>query len=148
MEIITGATILFTILLPFINAWINKVTWTPKTKSLVALGTSILLAVIYVLLTGGIGNLSQLWLAVPAIYGASQAIFQFFVKNIATKFEALTTKDSAVIAPADKGTVTVASDATIEAETESTPVPTPVQIVTDSSSITPVEITKDPDVKG
>ena len=146
MEIITGATVLFTLLLPFINAWINKVTWTPKTKSLVALGTSIVLAVIYVLLTGGIANLSQLWLAIPAIYGASQAIFQFFLKNIATKFEALTTKDSAVVAPADNGTVTVASDATIEAETDTTPVPTPVQITTTADA--PVEITKEPDVKG
>jgi hypothetical protein len=140
MEIITGATILFTILLPFINAWINKVTWTPKTKSLVALGTSIILAIAYVLLTGGVANLAQLWLAIPAIYGASQAIFQFFLKNIATKFEALTTKDSAVVAPADPGTVTIATDETIKAETDSTPVPAPVQITTTPES--PVEITK------
>jgi hypothetical protein len=145
MEIITVGTILFTLLLPFINAWINKVTWSPKTKSLVALGTSIVIAVVYVLLTGGIANLDQLWLAIPAIYGASQAVFQFLVKNIATKFEAITTKDAAVIAPADTaGTVTVTTDETIKAETDTTPVPTPVQITTPEA----VEITKDPDVKG
>lgn len=131
MEIITGATILFTILLPFINAWINKVTWTAKTKSLVALGTSIVLAIIYVLLTGGIANLAQLWLAIPAIYGASQAIYQFLVKNIATKFEAITTKDSAVVAPAEQpGTVTITTDETIEAKTDTVPVATPVQLTT------------------
>lgn len=146
MEIITAATIVFTLLLPFINAWINRVTWTPKQKSLVALGTSIVLAVAYVLLTGGIGSLQQLFIAIPAIYGASQAIFQFLVKNVATKFEALTTANSTVIAPAESGTVTVASDETIEAKTDSTPVATPLQVV--STEADSEIITQDPSVKG
>lgn len=142
MDPITIGTAIFLLVLPFINAWINKVTWTPKTKSLVALATSIVVAVIYVLLTGGIANLAQLWLAIPAIYGATQAIYQFLVKNIATKFEALTTKDSAVVAPAETpGTVTVATDETIKNETDTTPVETPVQITT-SETNKPVEITK------
>lgn len=147
MDPITIGTAIFLLVLPFINAWINKVTWTPKTKSLVALATSIVVAVIYVLLTGGIANLAQLWLAIPAIYGATQAIYQFLVKNIATKFEALTTKDSAVVAPDETpGTVTVATDETIEKQTDSEPVAAPVTITatpTDpEESNTPIEIVK------
>lgn len=146
MELIPSAILAFTLILPFLNAWINRVTWTPKQKSLVALGTSILLAVVYVIFTGGIGNLQQLFVAIPAIYGASQAIYQFLVKNIATKFEALTTNNSTVIVPADPGTVTVASDETIEAKTDSTPVPTPLQVTTTDTEAT--VITQDPSVKG
>lgn len=145
MEIITAATIIFTILSPFINAWINKIDWSPKTKSLVAWATAIVLGTLFTILTGGLSNISQALIAIPAIYGYSQAIYQFLVKNIATKFEALTTKGSAVVAPTDDpGTVTITSDATIAAETDSTPVPTPVQITTPET----VEIIPDPDVKG
>ena len=145
MELVIAATALFTILLPFINAGINRVNWTPKQKSLVAWGTSILLGTAFVFFTGGFGNLYQLFIAVPAIYGYSQAVYQFLVKNIATKFEAITTKDSAVVAPADPGTVNIVTDETIKAETDNIPVPTPVQITTTTES---VEITKEPEVKG
>ena len=130
MELIIAATAIFTILSPFINAWINQVGWSPKTKSLVAWGTAIVLGTAFVLLTGGIGNIQQALVAIPAIFGYSQAIYTFFVKNIATKFEALTTKGSAVIAPAEEGTVTVATDTTIDAGTESEPVAAPVQVTT------------------
>jgi hypothetical protein len=143
MELIIAATALFVIVSPFINAWINKVEWSPKTKSLVAWGTAIIIGTVYVLLTGGIANIYQLFIAAPAIYGYSQAVYTFFVKNIATKFEAITTSGALVVAPsADSGKVDVTSDATIKATGDNVTVDPPVQV-------TPiVEIVKDDNVVG
>lgn len=128
--LITGATILFTLLKPFIDAWIIRSTWTPKQKSLVAWATSIILGTVFVLLTGGITSWPALFVAIPAIYGYSEAIFKFIVKNLATKFADITTPGSAVITPADPGTVTVTTDATIEAETNTTPIEAPITVTT------------------
>src|SRR4030095_10632 len=129
MEIVTAAIVVFTLLKPFLDAWIIRSDWTAKQKSLVAWATSTILGTGFVIVTGGIGSIQQALIAIPAIYGYSQAIYQFFVKNLATKFEALTTGNSAVITPAEPaGTVTITSDETIKAETNTTPVETPVQI--------------------
>lgn len=143
MELIIAATALFVIVSPFINAWINKVDWSPKTKSLVAWGTAIIIGTVYVLLTGGVANLYQLLIAAPTIYGYSQAVYTFFVKNIATKFEAITTTGSVVVAPSEEsGKVDVTSDATIKATGDNVTVEPPVQV-------TPIiEIVKDENVAG
>ncbi len=143
MELILAATALFVIVSPFINAYINKVNWSAKTKSLVAWGVAIAIGVFYVLMTGGIANLYQLFVAAPAIYGYSQAVYTFLVKNIATKFEAITATGALVVAPsAESGKVDITSDATIKATGDSITVDPPVQV-------TPaVEITKEDDVKG
>lgn len=144
MELIIAATALFVIASPFINAAINKVNWSPKVKSLVAWGTAIVIAVAYVLLTGGIANISQLFIAAPVIYGYSQAVYQFFVKNIATKFEAITTPGSLVVTPSEEsGKVDITSDATIKATGDNITVEPPVQVTAES-----VEIIHEADVKG
>lgn len=136
MEIINAAIIVFTILKPFLDAWIIRSNWTPKQKTLVTWATSILLGTAFVVATGGWGALQNVLVAIPAIYGYSQAIYQFLVKNLATKFEALTTGNSAVITPAEPaGTVTITSDETIKAETNTVPVETPVQINTTKESV-------------
>lgn len=144
MEIILAATAAFTILLPFINAFFNKVTWTPKQKSLVAWGTSIVLAVAFVLLTSGFSSIWQLLLAAPAIYGYQSAIYTFFVKNIATKFEAITDKNSTVVTPNDNNTVTVTTDTTADNGTAIVTTP-PVTVI---PAPEPVEIVHDHNVKG
>lgn len=131
MEYIIAATAIFTLISPFINAYINKVNWSPKTKSLVAWLTAIIIGTVYVLLTGGIANIYQLFIAAPAIYGYSQAVYQFFVKNIATKFEAITSSDSVVVAPSEEsGKVDITSDLTIESTGDNVTVAAPVKIDT------------------
>ena len=129
MEIIIAATAGFTILLPFINALFNRVTWTPKQKSLVAWGTSIVLAIAFVLMTSGFSSIWQLLLAAPAIYGYQSAIYTFFVKNIATKFEAITDKNSTVVTANADNTVTVTTDASADKGTAIVTTP-PVTVVT------------------
>lgn len=129
MELILAATALFVIASPFINAGINRVNWSPKTKSLVAWAVAIIIAAVYVLLTGGIANIYQLFIAAPAIYGYSQAIYTFFVKNIATKFEAITSPGALVAAPAEEaGKINITTDATIEATGDNITVSAPVEL--------------------
>ena len=123
--------ILLTFFLPFINAGIQKVTWTPVQKNLVALATSAIFAIAYLFLTGGL-DLSNLPVAIAAAYGLSQAIYQFFVKNIATKFEAITTKGAIVVSPSEtEGKVDITTDETIEAGTDPIQVEPPVEITPD-----------------
>ena len=149
MEYVIAANALFIILKPFLDAWIIRSNWSSKKKSLVAWATSIILGTSFVFVTGGLGSIQQVLVAIPAVYGYSQAIYQFLVKNLATKFEAITSKDSAVVAPAEiPGTVTITTNETIKAETDTVPVETPVQITTSTTDSNAVEITKEPDVKG
>lgn len=144
MELILAATALFVIASPFINAAIIRVNWTPKTKSLVAWAVAIIIATAYVLITGGIANIMQLFIAAPAIYGYSQAVYQFFVKNIATKFEAITTPGSVVLTTsAEAGKVDITSDATIK-ETGDMVTVDSVQV----NPAPPAEIYTETDVKG
>ena len=126
--------LLLTAGLPFVNAWIQNVTWTPVQKNLVALSTSAVFAIIYLFLTGGL-DLSNVPVAIAAIYGLSQAIYQFIVKNVATKFEAITTKGAIVVSPSDTaGKVDITSDATINDDINSSSI----------QADPPVEITPDP----
>lgn len=147
MELILGATAVFVLVSPFINAWINKVNWSPKTKSLVAWGVAIAIGVFYVLMTGGIGNIYQLFIAAPAIYGYSQAVYTFLVKNIATKFEAITTSGALVVAPsAETGKVDITSDTTIKVTGDNITVDPPVQVA--PAEAAPIEIHKEENVVG
>jgi hypothetical protein len=150
--LITAGTVLFATISPFLNAAIQRVTWTPKQKALVAWGVSIVIAIIYVLLTGGIANLSQLVIAAPAIYGYQQAIYTFFLKNVATKFEAITTPGSIVVSPSETtpGKVDITTDTTIATTGTAIQADPPVQVTpvpTDTADPKPIEIIKD-DVRG
>lgn len=145
MELVIAATAFFAIISPFINAWVNQVNWSPKTKALVAWITAIILGTAYVLFTGGIANITQLFIAAPVIYGYTQAVYQFLVKNIATKFEAITSKDSIVVTPsAEAGKVDVTSDASIKETGDNVTVTPPVQV----TPAEPVTIIPDPNVVG
>lgn len=106
---------------PFITAIFNRVGWTSKTKHLVAFGVSIVLAVFWLVVTGGFAvfDVPAIIAAMPAIYTISQAVYTFFVKNIATKLEAATDKNAVVISPAEEpDMVIVTSNDTIEVSNE------------------------------
>jgi membrane-associated HD superfamily phosphohydrolase len=144
VELALPLTLVLTFLSPFISAYIQNVNWSPKTKTLLAMALSLLIAVLYLIMTGGIGDWSQIGLVIPAVFGVQQAIFQFFLRNIATKFEAITQFGSLVITPGtETGTVDITSDATIKETGDNISVDTPVQIVTP-----PAEITTETPAKG
>jgi hypothetical protein len=126
------------LLAPFLTAWLNRVRWTAKTKHLVAFGVSIALAVFWLVVTGGFAafNVPAIIAAMPAIYTISQAVYAFFVKNIASKFEAATDKSAVVISPADEvDKVVVTSNDTIKVSNETgapanVETPTPIRVDT------------------
>lgn len=136
-------TIVLTFFSPYVNAYINKVTWSSQTKNLVAIAVSLIIAVLYLVLTGGIADWTQLSFVVPAVFGLQQAVYQFFLKNSASKFEAATTKSAVIIAPSSEGQVTISSDQTIKTGEDKTEVNPPVTIAPD-----PVVITSDTPAKG
>jgi hypothetical protein len=109
------------LLAPFLTAALNRVGWTAKTKHLVAFGVSIVLAVFWLVVTGGFAvfDVPAIIAAMPAIYTISQAVYAFFVKNIASKLEAATDKNAVVISPAEEpDKVIVTSNDTIEVSNE------------------------------
>lgn len=124
-------TAILAIFSPFINAYINKVTWSPKTKTVVAMAVSLVIAVAYLGFSGMIGDWSQLAIVAPMVYSLQQLVYNFFVKNIATKFEAVTELGSLVLTKSDEaGKVDITSDATINATGDNITVDAPVQVST------------------
>jgi hypothetical protein len=131
MELALPLTLVLTFLSPFLSAYIQKVDWSPKTKTLLAMALSLLIAILYLFMTNGIADWSQLAVAIPAVYGVQQGIYNFFLKNIATKFEAITEFGSLIVTPnADPEKVNITSDATIKETGDNITVDSPVQIVT------------------
>lgn len=103
---------------PFLIALINKVKWSSTTKQLVAWGTSIVLSVVWLLLSGGVSMIAN-WQAfvgaVPVIYALSQAVYEFLLKNVLSKLEAATDKSAVVVTPAENpANVIVTSNETIQ----------------------------------
>lgn len=144
MELALPLTLVLTFLSPFLSAYIQKVDWSPRTKTLLAMALSLVIAVLYLFMTNGIADWSQLAVAIPAVYGVQQGIYQFFLKNIATKFEAITEFGSLVVTPSQQsGKVDITSDATIKETGDSITVEAPVEIVTP-----PAEITTETPAKG
>jgi hypothetical protein len=124
-------TAILAIFSPFINAYINKVTWSAKTKTVVAMAVSLVIAVAYLGFSGMIGDWSQLAVVAPMVYSLQQLVYNFFVKNIATKFEAVTELGSLVLTKSEEaGKVDVTSDATINATGDNITVDAPVQVST------------------
>ena len=146
MVLPTVLAIIITFFSPYVNAYLQRVTWSSQTKNLLALTVSAVIAILYLIVTGGIADWSQLGVVVPAVYGLQQAAYNFILKNSASRFEAATTKGAVVVSPAETpGTVNVTNDSTIEAGTQKDEVETPIQVI---STEKPVEIVKPDDVRG
>lgn len=144
MELALPLTLVLTFISPFLSAYVQKVDWSPKTKTLLALAVSLLIAVAYLAMTGTIADWSQLAVVIPAVYGLQQLVFQFFLKNIATKFEAITEFGSLIITPGkETGSVDITSDATIKETGDHITVDSPVEIITP-----PAELTNETPAKG
>lgn len=144
MELAIPLTLVLTFFSPFLSAYIQKVDWSPKTKTLLAMALSLVIAVLYLFMTGGIADWTQLAVVIPAVYGVQQGVYAFFLKNIATKFEAMTEFGSLIVTPgyaADK--VNITSDATIKETGDNITVDSPVEIVTP-----PAELTTETPAKG
>lgn len=148
MELPIIITILITMASPYVNAYINKVTWSPEKKNLVALATSTVIAVAYLFFTGGIADWSQLGVVIPAIYGLQTAVYQFILKVPASKFEAATRTDSVILTPIEDELVEVTTTETIKAN-DHIQVDAPVKITSKPDPDQPItQIQTDNPVKG
>lgn len=80
-----------TLLSPLISAFFTKLSMSPKTKNLIALGISLVIAVIYVILTGGFADVTGVEdVAVPLgiVYGLQQVVYNQFMRKHVAKVEA------------------------------------------------------------
>ncbi|UDL16736.1 membrane protein [Arthrobacter phage Atuin] len=131
MELPVIITILITMASPYINAYFNKVTWSPEKKNLVALASSLVIAVAYIYFTGGFHGWDQLAVTLTAVYGLQQATYQFLLKVSASKFEAATRQDAVILTPTDENKVEVTTTDSIKAG-ETISVEPPVSITPNS----------------
>lgn len=129
--------------IPFINAGVQRVNWSPRTKTLIALAVSLIFAVLLLWASGGL-VLANLAVTAPTIFAYQHLIYQFIVKNVATKFEAITTPGSIVITDnPEPNKADVTTDATIKATGDNVTVPSPVTVNPAAQ-----EIIKEDNVKG
>jgi UPF0716 family protein affecting phage T7 exclusion len=78
---------LVTVLSPLLTAVATRANWSSKTKNAVAAGVSIVIAVVYLVLTGGISDWSNIVLVIPAVYGVQQLVYNQFLKNLSKEIE-------------------------------------------------------------
>lgn len=78
---------LVTVLSPLLTAVATRANWSSKTKNAVAAGVSIVIAVVYLVLTGGITDWSNVVLVIPAVYGVQQLVYTQFLKAQAKQIE-------------------------------------------------------------
>lgn len=83
----TALALVLTIVSPLIAALFTKVTMTSRTKNLVALGVSVVIAVGWVLLNGGFNGV-DIALALGSVYGLQQLIYNQILKDTAKEIEA------------------------------------------------------------
>lgn len=115
-EVIPAALLLIlSMLSPFIIATVTRAKWSSKTRELIAAGVAIVVAIGWLALTGAISDWSNLAVAIPAVYTLQSLLYRFFLKEWATKFEAVTTPGSVTITPAENaGNVEVTSSESIK----------------------------------
>lgn len=130
---------------PFLIALLNRVGWSSKTKQLMAFGVAILLAVIWILMTGGIAGFGfeSIVAAVPAIYALSQLVYEFLFKNVISKLEAATDRNAVVVIPdvnAVNGVLVTSNETIKVSEVSDAPANVPASA--------PIEVTTTPEPRG
>lgn len=130
---------------PFIIAMFNRVGWSSKTKQLMAFAVAIVLSIVWIIMTGGIGGFTfaSITAAVPAIYAMSQLVYEFLFKNVISKLEAATDRNAVVIIPdvdVPDGVIVTSNDTIKVSETTDAPANIPASA--------PVEVTTTPEPRG
>lgn len=81
---------LVTFLSPLLVALFNRVGWSAAVKNAVAFGVALVIAVVYLIVTGGITDWSNVAGAIGIIYTLQQLIFNYLLEGISSKVEAAT----------------------------------------------------------
>lgn len=83
----TIITLLLTVISPLIAAWFTKRSMTSRTKNLIALGVSVVIAVGWVIFSGGFDG-GEFSVAVATVYGLQQLVYNQLLKETAKEVEA------------------------------------------------------------
>lgn len=79
-----------TILSPILAAVLNQPQWSPKVKVAIPFVVSVVLAVVYLVATGGVKDWFDLPVAIGSVYGLQQLAYALLLKGIASKVEVAT----------------------------------------------------------
>lgn len=105
---------LITVLSPLISAVAIQSKWNDKTKNAVAFGVSLVIAVGYLVLTGGITDWSNIPAAVLAVYGLQQLVYMQLLRQLSKKVEAATSVKSGEAVVVQDGQANVVLDTGVE----------------------------------
>jgi hypothetical protein len=98
LNIVTAAVVVVS---PLLTSVFTHTGMTSRTKNTIAMIVSLVIAVVYEVLTGGIADWTNILIAFPVVYGLQQAVYNTLLKALATSVEA-----TVGVAPkADAGTV-------------------------------------------
>lgn len=81
-----------TIASPILTSVFTQVNWSSNAKRGVAFGVSAVIALVYLITSGGITNFADIAVTIPAVYGLQQITYQLLMAktNIGTKIEMVT----------------------------------------------------------
>lgn len=101
----TALTLVLTLVSPLIAAWFTKSTMTSRTKNLVALFVSVVIAGGWVFFNGGFEGV-DIALALGAVYGLQQLVYNQLLKDVAKDIEA----NNGITAPVEDNSTLDESD--------------------------------------
>ena len=85
LNIVTAGVVVFS---PLLTSVFTNTGMTSKTKNNIAMIVSLVIAVGYLALTGGITDWTNILYAFPIVYGLQQAVYNTLLKAVATNVEA------------------------------------------------------------
>lgn len=100
----TALVVLLTIISPYVTALFTRTSMSPKAKQVIAVAVSAVIAVVYVLLNGGVDSWEKFFVAAPVVFGIGQALYGLLLKDSVKIVEATkgltdtsAVKDSAIV---------------------------------------------------
>jgi len=85
LNVVTAAVVVAS---PLLTSVFTHTGMTSRTKNTIAMVVSLVIAVAYEVLTGGISDWTNVMLAFPVVYGLQQAVYNTLLKAAATSVEA------------------------------------------------------------
>lgn len=79
-----------TVITPILAALINQSKWDSKVKNGVAFGVATVLAVVYLLMTGQLTDLTDIPTTVLTVYGLQQIVYKTLLEKLSKEIEAAT----------------------------------------------------------
>lgn len=78
---------IITVISPLFVAVATRYSWSSKTKNSVAALVALIIALGYLVMTGGITDWSNVVTIIPAVYGLQQLVYQQFLKEVSSTVE-------------------------------------------------------------